>query len=427
MPRHDRSPPPCGQGQNTDRLALGFANGYALAVMRRAFLVVLDSVGIGAAPDAADYGDEGANTLGHLAAAVGGVRWPALERLGLGNIPPLVPGGIPIAGVEPTSTPRASYGAMQEVSRGKDTTTGHWEMAGLRLDRGFHIFPPGPPAFPPDLLAEFERRTGRGTLGNKAASGTVIIEEWGREHLRTGAWIVYTSADSVFQVAAHEGVIPLDELYRGCAVARELCNPLRVGRVIARPFVGEPGAFTRTQNRRDLSLPLPGVTILDVLQKNGITTVTVGKLDDIFNRRGIDRAVHVENSTDAMQAVLDLADELPGGFVFANLIDFDMLYGHRRDPAGYAGAMDRADAFVDALLPRLRRHDVLLLSADHGNDPTFRGTDHCREFVPLLVYQPGREPGRPLGLRRGFFDVAQSLATFFNVPPMERGLSFLEA
>jgi phosphopentomutase len=393
----------------------------------RAFLIVLDSVGIGAAPDAAAYGDEGANTLGHLAATVGGVRWPTFERLGLGNIPGLLPAGVPIQGVPPARAPEASYGAMQEVSVGKDTTTGHWEMAGLELRRGFHVFPPGPPAFPGDLLTEFERRTGRGTLGNKAASGTAIIEELGREHMRSGAWIVYTSADSVFQIAAHEAAIPLEELYRGCTIARELCNPLQVGRVIARPFVGSPGAFRRTQNRRDYSMPLPGPTILDRQQAAGIPTLTVGKLDDIFNRQGIDRAIHVENSADAIRAVLDLAADLPDGFVFANLIDFDMLYGHRRDPVGYARAMDQADAFIAALLPRLRPEDVLLISADHGNDPTFRGTDHCREFVPLLVVGPGRVPGRSLGIRQGFFDVAQSLATLFNVPPMERGVSFLES
>jgi phosphopentomutase len=347
-------------------------------------------------------------------------------RLGLGNIPPILPGGLAIRGVPPAAAPTASYGAMREVSAGKDTTTGHWEMAGLELKHGFHVFPPGPPAFPADLLRAFEQRTGRASIGNKAASGTRIIEELGREHLRTGAWIVYTSADSVFQIAAHEQVIPLDELYRGCATARELCTPLRVGRVIARPFVGEPGGFTRTENRRDFSFPLPEDTILDRLQAAGIATTTVGKLDDIFDRHGIGRSLHVENNADAMTALLSLAAAPDArGFVFANLIDFDMLYGHRRDAAGYAGALTRTDAFLGEFIGRMRRGDVLIVTADHGNDPTFAGTDHTREFVPLLVYTPGR-PGRSLGIRNGFFDIAQSLATFFHAPPMPRGVSFLQ-
>lgn len=395
------------------------------ALTMRAFVIVLDSLGIGAAPDAAAYGDAGANTLAHLAEAAGGLDVPCLESLGLGNIPAILPGGLPIRGVPPSNAPRALYGALQEVSCGKDTTTGHWEMAGLELREGFTLFPAGPPSFPESLLLEFERRTGRATLGNKAASGTAIIAELGPRQMQNGAWIVYTSGDSVFQIAAHEEIIPLPELYRGCEIARSLCNPLRVGRVIARPYLGTPGAFRRTENRRDFSLPLPAPTILDRLHAAGIEVVTVGKLDDIFAGNGISRSVHVENNRDAQDSLLDLAKTLSGGFVFANLIDFDMLYGHRRDAAGYARALETTDRFLSTLLPRLLPDDLLVITADHGNDPTFKGTDHTREFVPLLAYCPGLGARGCAGIRRGFFDIAQSLAEFFSIPPMPLGVSFL--
>lgn len=393
--------------------------------MTRAFLIVLDSVGIGAAPDAADYGDAGSNTLGHLAAAVGGLNVPTLQSLGLGNIPALLPDGIPIEGVPPASTPRASFGAMREVSVGKDTTTGHWEMAGLEMSKGFRVFPAGPPSFPPELIDAFKVRTGRNVIGNLAASGTEIIQQLGEEHQRTGSWIVYTSADSVFQVAAHEEVIPLEELYAGCATARELCNPYRVGRVIARPFLGDrAGAFRRTESRRDYSYPLPEPTILDRLHDAGIATVTVGKLDDVFVHRGISESIHVENNADAQTALIEVARRRTAGFVFANLIDFDMLFGHRRDAAGYARALEKTDAFLGTLLKLLGDEDLLIITADHGNDPTFRGTDHTREYVPLLAAQPGRS-GVSLGIRRGFYDVAQSLAVWFGLPPGSRGVSFI--
>lgn len=392
----------------------------------KAFVLVLDSVGIGAAPDADAYGDAGSNTLAHLAEANGGVSLPVMESMGLGNIPALLPGGLPLDGVAPTPAPIACYGAMQEVSRGKDTTTGHWEMAGLELPGGFHLFPPDPPSFPADLVAELVSKTGRPIIGNKAASGTVIIEELGREHMETGAWIAYTSADSVLQIAAHEETIPLDELYRGCEIARNLCNPLAVGRVIARPFVGKPGAFKRTQNRRDFSLPLPEPTILDRLQNAGTKVTTVGKLDDIFAGNGIDDSRHVENNRDAMTHMLDLVRQQNSDqFVFANFIDFDMLYGHRRDPQGYATALEGTDRFLAEFLAEMERDDVLMITADHGNDPTFRGTDHCREFVPLLVYSPGSGCGESLGIRHGFFDIAQSLASFFRIDALPRGTSFI--
>ena len=391
-----------------------------------AYLLVLDSVGIGEAPDAAAYGDVGANTLAHLAAAAGGLVTPVLQSLGLGNIPPLLPRGLPIDGVPPHPQPRGSYGAMQEVSRGKDTTTGHWEMAGLCLAEGFHVFPAAYPSFPHELVHEFETRTGRPVIGNRAASGTRIIEEIGERQIKEGCWIVYTSADSVFQVAAHEEVIPLRELYGACEIARELCNPLRVGRVIARPYIGQPGAFRRTQNRRDYSYPPPEPTILDRLSDAGIPTVTIGKLDDVFAHRGITKANHLENNEDAQAAVLDAARRREEGFVFVNLIDFDMLYGHRRDAAGYARALADTDLFLGELLPLLADDDVLMLTADHGNDPTFKGTDHTREFVPLLLYGRQYPPGS-LGIRQGFYDIAQSLAAVFGIAAGPRGTAFLRS
>jgi len=390
----------------------------------RCFLIVLDSVGIGAAPDAAEYGDAGASTLAHTADAAGPLSLPVLESLGLGNIPPLLPGGLPIDGVSPRRSPRGAFGAMRELSRGKDTTTGHWEMAGLLLEEGFALFPSGPPSFPPALVESFSRQTGRGIIGNRAASGTRIIAELGEEHIRSGAWIAYTSADSVFQIAAHEEVVPLDELYAGCRMARELCNPYRVGRVIARPFVGEPGGFVRTGNRRDFSFPLPEPTVLDRLYENGVAVTTVGKLDDVFLNSGITDAVHLENNPDSQAATLELARAGREGLVFVNLIDFDMLYGHRRDAAGYARCLAEADRFIGELIGALGEDGLLIVTADHGNDPTFKGTDHTREYVPLLAAGAGIEPGS-LGVREGFFDLAQSMASFFGIPPMPRGKSFL--
>lgn len=392
----------------------------------KAFVIVLDSVGIGAAPDAADYGDAGASTLAHTASACGGLHLPVMQSMGLGNIPPLTD-GLKIVGVPPVATPIAAFGAMRELSAGKDTTTGHWEMAGLHLVRALRVFPPVPPSFPATLIDTLLRETGRKVIGNKAASGTAIIHELGETQLRTGDWIVYTSADSVIQIAAHEEYIPLEELYRACRLAREWANPMQVGRVIARPYIGRPGAFTRTDNRRDFSLPLPEPSILSRLALNGVKVITVGKLDDIFPDSGIAESFHVENNPDAIQTVLDLAQRppaIPGEFIFANLIDFDMRYGHRRDPHGYGKALEDSDLFFGKLLPLLGDGDLLIITADHGNDPTFRGTDHTREYVPLLVYGRGLTPAE-LGVRQGFFDIAQSLAAFFNAPEMPRGQSFL--
>ncbi|MDA0576818.1 MAG: phosphopentomutase [Verrucomicrobia bacterium] len=392
----------------------------------RAYLIVLDSVGIGQAPDAADYGDVGAHTLPHIADALGGLHLPTLTQLGLGCIPPLLPGGgLPIAGVPPVKQPTAAYGAMRERSRGKDTTTGHWEIAGLELTRGLHVFPAGPPSFPPEMLDSLTEASGRRLIGNKAASGTAIIDDLGAEHMQTGALIVYTSADSVFQIAAHESIIPLPELYRACEIARHLCDAFPVGRVIARPFIGEAGTFKRTGNRRDFAFPPPEPTILDRLQVANVHTVTIGKLDDIFAHRGISESRHVTNNARAQEELLNLAHAARDNtFVFANLIDFDMLYGHRRDPAGYAAALVQTDEFLARFLERVPPDDVVIITADHGNDPTFTGSDHTREFVPLLV-RHATSAGRNLGVRDGFFDVAQSLAACFGIPALPRGYSFI--
>ena len=391
----------------------------------RFILLVLDSVGIGAAPDADKYGDSGSNTLGHIAQSTGGMDLPMLKSMGLGNIPDILPDGIRIQGVEPVQQPIAAYGAMQELSEGKDTTTGHWEMAGILLDRGFMIFPHEYPSFSHGLISEFERRTGRKVIGNKAASGTEIISELGPAQMRSGSWIVYTSGDSVFQIAAHEDIIPLQELYSGCEIARELCNPLRIGRVIARPYIGSPGSFSRTDNRKDFSYPLPERMILDILYDKGINVITVGKIDDIFAHRSITRACHVENNKAAMECLRNALAEFKDGFIFANFIDFDMKYGHRRDPAGYAACLKDTDRFLQGFMPDLKSDDVLVITADHGNDPTFRGSDHTREYIPLIVHGRGMA-GRCLGIRKGFFDIAQSVAAFFNIQQMERGVSFLK-
>ncbi len=424
--------------------------------MKQAILIILDSVGIGAAPDAADYGDAGANTLVHTAEAVGGLNLPCLQKMGLGNIPGLIEAvskfcraaacGAPsfpdrtaadkqgryirpalsIPGVPPAEKPLALYGAMREVSKGKDTTTGHWEIAGLELQEGFRLFPKGPPSFPPELIAAFEAGTGKKVIGNKAASGTEIIEELGPEQIKTGAWIVYTSADSVFQIAAHEKIVPLEELYRGCVTARRLADPYRIGRVIARPYAGEPGNFQRTKDRRDYSFPMPEPSILEHLTAAGIEVTAVGKIEDIYDRRGITQSFHTGNNADSQARIIELLKRKKPGLIIANLIDFDMLYGHRRDATGYAKALERTDAFLTGITADLQDDDLLILTADHGNDPTFRGWDHTREYVPLLVYRP-LQSGGSLGIREGFYDVAQALAAYFGIPPMRRGRNFVTA
>jgi phosphopentomutase len=377
-----------------------------LPPIRRLALIVLDSVGCGDAPDAALYGDSGSDTLGNTARAVGGLNLPNLGRLGLGHL-------TDIQGVPPEPAPAGAYGRLTQLSAGKDTTTGHWELAGLPVLKAFPTYPDG---FPADLMAEYERRIGRGTLGNYPASGTVIIEELGAEHMRTGRPIVYTSADSVFQVAAHEDIMPIDELYRICEIARELLTgDHAVARVIARPFIGLPGAFQRTERRRDFSLVPPQDTLLDVLKAAGHDVIGVGKIEDIFANRGLTDSCHTTNNADGVAAVRRYLGQAWHGLMFANLVDFDMLYGHRNNPRGYADALEWFDAQLPEIEAALQPHDVLMLTADHGNDPTSANTDHTRERVPWLVTGPRVRQGINLGTRESFADVAATIADLLGV------------
>ncbi len=380
----------------------------------RVFLVVLDSVGAGELPDAALYGDEGSDTLGNIAREVP-LALPHLRSLGLGRVAAI--GGVP-------GTPRGACGRMAERSPGKDSVTGHWEMMGIVLDRPFPTFPHG---FSADIIAEFERRIGRGTIGNVVASGTAIIDALGAEHIRTGRPIVYTSADSVFQIAAHENVIPIEEQYRICEIAFELVGKgLGVGRVIARPFVGEPGAFVRTANRHDYALKPFGDTVLDRLTASGVPVLAVGKISDLFAGRGIPAALHQANDAEGMAHLSHALDTVDRGLVFANLVDFDTQYGHRNDTPGYAANLERFDAWLGPALERLRADDLLVITADHGNDPTTPSTDHSREYVPVLAVGPRVPGGVDLGTRTTFADLGQTVAENFAVGPMAHGVSFLE-
>ncbi|MCC6747627.1 MAG: phosphopentomutase [Deltaproteobacteria bacterium] len=381
---------------------------------QRVLLIVLDSCGCGRAADADRYGDAGADTIGHTARAVGGLKVPHLGALGLGNL-------TRAEGVSSADAPRAAYGRLAEASAGKDTTTGHWELAGLVTTEPFRTFPDG---FSEELIAAFAEETGRGVLGNVPASGTAILDELGEEHLRTGSWIVYTSADSVFQIAAHEEKVPLEELYAACRVARRLCDPLKVGRVIARPFVGSPGAFKRTYNRHDFGMPPPEPTLLDRLHAAGVPVVGVGKIGDIFSGQGLSESIHTEGNADGLVKTRDRFARLDRGLVFVNLIDFDSLYGHRRDATGFARCLEEFDAFLPELLPLVGQDDLLILTADHGNDPTHAGTDHTREHVPLLAYGPARAAGRNLGVRTSFCDVGATIAEALGLAALPRGQSF---
>ncbi len=386
--------------------------------------------GIGALPDAQDYGDVGSNTAVHIGRAVGGARWPYLTHLGLGNAARLL--GEDLPGSPAQAAPQASYGVMREVSPGKDTTTGHWELAGFQLEKAFPVFPPAFPSFPAQLLARITGLTGYEFLGNKAASGTEIIEELGAEHLATGKPIAYTSGDSVFQIAAHEDVLTLGELYRLCEISRKICDDWTVGRVIARPFRGKPGAFERTSGRHDYSYRLPGPSILDHLRDAKVETVAVGKIGDIFDHQGIDRNYPDKGNPACLARTLSVAKEavkIPQ-FVFVNLVDTDMNFGHRRDPQGYHDSVAATDAALNELMSLLTEDDLLLITADHGCDPTYRGSNHTREHVPLLAFRPGRA-GQNLGIRSSFADVAQSLASFFEAGSYPksgrpRGVSFLD-
>ena len=383
----------------------------------RVILIVLDSVGIGALPDAEQYGDAGSDTLGNLARELGGIALPSLGRLGLGNTHPTL-------GVPPERTPLAAYGRMAEQSAGKDTTIGHWEIAGIVSPSPLPTYPHG---FPPALIAEYERRIGRKTLGNLPASGTVIIDQLGDEHVRTGFPIVYTSADSVFQVAAHEEVIPVDELYRICRIARQMLQgEHNVGRVIARPFLGRPGSYQRTDRRRDFSAPPPGPTLLDHVLLAGKTVWAVGKIEDIFAGQGIGRAVHTHDNMDGVGKTLDAMRQAGPGLIFTNLVDFDMLYGHRNNAPGYAHALQAVDARIPELLASMRSDDALVFTADHGCDPTTPSTDHSREYVPLLAYGAHVRPGVNLGTRSSFADLGATIAEWLQVPPLRAGLSFAD-
>lgn len=380
----------------------------------RVILLVMDSVGIGELPDASTYGDVGSNTVGNIAAAVG-VHVPTLRSLGLAEL-------VDLGGARPV--PRGAFGRMAESSPGKDSVTGHWEIAGLVLDRPFPTFPDG---FPPEVMAEFESRIGRSTLGNIAASGTAIIEDLGPEHVRTGRPIVYTSADSVFQIAAHESVISVEDLYAMCQVAFELVGRGHgVGRVIARPFVGESGAYRRTANRRDFALDPFRPTLLDALVAAGHAVVGIGKIEDLFAGRGLTRAVHTESDDHGMDLVEAELDATPTGLIFANFVDFDTQYGHRNDVEGYAANLERFDTRLGALVPRLREDDLLFVTADHGNDPTTPSTDHSREYVPVLVTGGRVRAGLDLGTRETFADLGQTVASAFGVPPLAHGRSFLD-
>jgi phosphopentomutase len=381
----------------------------------RVILIVLDSVGIGELPDARTYGDEGSNTVGNIAARVP-LRVPGLRGLGLSRL-------VDIGGAAADPAPLGAYGRMAEASPGKDSVTGHWEIAGLVLDRPFPVFPHG---FPAELMQEFERRIGRGTLANKPASGTAIIDELGPEHMRTGKPIVYTSADSVFQIAAHEDVIAVPELYRMCEIAYELAGKgMGIGRVIARPFVGAPGGFRRTSNRRDFALTPFAPTLLDRVKDAGLPVVAIGKIEDLFAGRGVTTAVHTTSDDHGVDELLAAIRTTPRGLIFTNLVDSDVLYGHRNDVAGYAANLERFDRRLPELLQAIGPRDLLIITADHGNDPTTPSTDHAREHVPLFAVGPLVKPGVNLGTRKTFADLGQTIAELFTVGPLPNGTSFL--
>ena len=385
----------------------------AAPVFPRVILIVLDGAGCGELPDAAAYGDDGSHTLGHVAARVP-LRIPNLRAMGLGRIVDLGGHDAAVSG---------AHGRMAEVSPGKDSVTGHWELMGLHLERAFATFPDG---FPANVIADFERRIGRATLGNVVASGTEIIDRLGEEHMKTGRPIVYTSADSVFQVAAHEDVIPIAEQYRICETAFDIVTPLGVARVIARPFVGAPGSFMRTSHRHDYAVTPPTDTLLDLLKARAIPVTAVGKINDLFAGRGIARAIPTTSDADGMSALEAVMARPEGGLIFLNLVDFDTVYGHRNDVAGYAENLERFDARLGEVLSRLRDDDLLVVTADHGNDPTTPSTDHSREHVPVLLSGARVVRDLDLGTRETFADLGQTLAANFGVPPLSRGRSFLE-
>ncbi|MGB4373692.1 MAG: phosphopentomutase, partial [Halanaerobiales bacterium] len=383
--------------------------------INRVILIVLDSVGIGALPDAGKYGDSGANTLVHIGEAIGGLKLPNMEELGLGKIEE-------IPGIDGGLAARGSYGKMAEASPGKDTTTGHWELAGIILDRPFPTYPEG---FPAEVIEEFKKAIGRDILGNKPASGTAIIDELGGEHMATGKPIVYTSADSVFQIAVHEEIIPVGELYDICQKARELLQGEHaVGRVIARPFIGSPGNFKRTENRADFSLEPTGITMLDRIIAGGQSVYAVGKISAIFADKGISRSWHTVDNMETVDAALEALEELEEGLLFVNLVEFDMVHGHRRNVEGYTRALEDFDERIPEILASLGRDDLLVITADHGCDPTYKGTDHTREYVPLLIYGDRVKEDHNLGIRETFADLAATITELLEVEPVLFGQSF---
>jgi len=384
---------------------------------KRIFLVVMDSVGIGEAPDAEEFNDVGANTLGHIAEKMNGLNMPNMQKLGLGNIGD-------IKGIEKQDSPLAYFTKMQEASNGKDTMTGHWEIMGLNIQKPFRTFPDG---FPPELIQQLEEKTGRKIIGNKPASGTAIIEELGKEHMETGALIVYTSADSVLQIAAHEDIVPIDELYRICEIARELTldEKYMVGRVIARPFLGEPDSFERTSNRHDYALKPFGRTVMNELKDAEHDVIALGKISDIYDGEGVTEAIRTVDNDDGMTKLIESMNKDFNGISFLNLVDFDAKYGHRRNPEGYGKALEEYDVRLPEVLNKLTDDDLLIITADHGNDPTHHGTDHTREFVPLIVYHKNIEQGQELPIRKTFADIGATISENFDINMPDHGLSFL--
>lgn len=391
---------------------------YSMNNFKRVFLIVMDSVGIGEAPDAEKFNDLGADTLGHIADHMNGLYMPNMEKLGLSNIRE-------IKGVTKQQNPNAHFTKMQEASNGKDTMTGHWEIMGLHIEQPFRTFPDG---FPTELVQALETKSGRKIIGNKPASGTEILDELGKEHMDTGALIVYTSADSVLQIAAHEEVVPLEEQYRICEIARELTldEKYMVGRVIARPFVGTPGTFQRTSNRHDYALKPFGRTVMNELKDSNYDVIALGKISDIYDGEGVTEAVRTVDNEDGMTKIVESMDKDFRGISFLNLVDFDAKYGHRRDPEGYGKALEAYDARLPEVLTKMNDDDLLLITADHGNDPVHEGTDHTREFVPLLAYHKNMEIGSRIKERETFADIGATIADNFNITLPEHGTSFLK-
>lgn len=385
--------------------------------MKRAILIVLDSLGVGELPDAEKYGDKGSNTLGNIYKTIGDLNIGELEKLGIGNIDG-------VCGPKKCDSVIGCYGKAMELSKGKDTVTGHWEIAGTILDKPLNTYPNG---FSKEIIDEFLQKVNKkGILGNVVASGTAIIEELGAEHVKTGYPIIYTSADSVFQIAAHEDIIPLEELYKMCEVAREmLVGDKVVGRVIARPFIGKEGEFKRTSNRRDYALDPFSKTMLEYIDENGLDVAAVGKIEDIYNKKGITKAVHTKNNMDGVDKTLEYMDTVENGLIFTNLVDFDMLYGHRNDPEGYGKAIKEFNDRLREIYSKMGSEDILILTADHGCDPTTASTDHSREYIPILVYGKELKSGVNIGTRKSFADIGKTILDFFNIDNQLVGESFL--